>query len=99
MTIVEDSSTKTNVSDRGTDDNPDPGGGSGRNTPNNVIPVPKYKEEIQEIRRQTEIEQLKRIRAREKIELERERLFVLEGKISLKPEHMDDPVLRYKHKK
>ena len=59
-----------------------------------MIPVPKYKEEIQEIRRQTELEQLKRIRAREKLELERERLFVLEGKVSLKPEHMEDPVLR-----
>ena len=59
--------------------------------------MPNYKEEFQEIRRQTDLEQLKRIRAREKVELERERLFVLEGKISMKPEHMDDPVLRLQY--
>ena len=94
MSMVEDNTNETNVNGGGGDANPDPGGSSGRNTPNNVIPVPKYKEKIQEFRRQTELEQLNRIRAREKLELERERLFVLEGKLSLKPEHMEDPVLR-----
>ena len=57
----------------------------------------EYKEEIEQLKRIQELEQLKRIRAREKLELERERVFVLEGKISLKPEHMADPVLRLQY--
>ena len=57
----------------------------------------EYKEEIEQLKRIQELEQLKRIRAREKLELERERTFVLEGKISMKPEHMADPVLRLQY--
>ena len=57
----------------------------------------EYKEEIEQLKRIQELEQMKRIRAREKLELERERVFVLEGKISLKPEHMADPVLRLQY--
>ena len=43
------------------------------------------------------LEQLKRIRAREHVEKERERLLVLEGKIKMRPEHMQDPVLKLHH--
>ena len=57
----------------------------------------EYKEEIEQLKRIQELEQMKRIRAREKLELERERIFVLEGKISLRPEHMADPVLRLQY--
>lgn len=56
--------------------------------------MPKYKEKLDELKLQTRREQLKRIRERERVERERERLLVLEGKIELRPEHLQDPVLK-----
>ena len=64
---------------------------SGRSSP---LLVPNYKEELERVKLQTEREQMKRIRKREQLQLERERLLVLQGKMELRPEHRNDPVLK-----
>lgn len=63
---------------------------SGRSSPL----VHSYKEHLEEIRKKTELEQMKRIRERELREKERERLLVLEGKVEMTSEHLKDPVLK-----
>jgi len=56
--------------------------------------VPNYKDELVRLRKVSEAEQQKRIQAREELELERERLLVLEGKMKVKEEHLKDPILK-----
>jgi len=66
---------------------------SGRSSPN----VPKYKEELEELRKKSEQEQMKRIKKRQQLEWEKERLLMLEGKIQITKEHLNDPILKFHH--
>lgn len=84
MKVDEEVTTQENGSHQGSS--------SGRSSPSTLSS--DYKASLEELKRQTQREQLRRIRQREQVERERERLMVLEGKIAIKPEHMQDPLLR-----
>ncbi len=67
------------------------GSDSGRNSP--AVVGDREDEE----RKKAAFELTQRIREREKIEIEKERLLVLEGKLEMTKEHLKDPVIRMHH--
>jgi hypothetical protein len=68
---------------------------SGRSSP--LVPKLFKDDELEETRRRTDLEQRKRIKQRVKQEQERERLLILQGKLKMTSEHLEDPVLRLHH--